>query len=475
MSRSTSPLFALLRFATIVLAFVLPPFVAGFATLYARTRTTAALDPIASAEAQPVRAPAFDGRRLAIIVAGNRGTEITDSLPLVELLEESGAFEVRIVAPERIVSPFRSSAVGNAGLDFVPDMSFADYDALVGRAPDLLLVPYLSAWQHEDAAVIPWIRAHVGPQTTLLSICQGAEVVAATGLFDGYNATGNERGLDQLAAQYPRIHYKHGVRWVRDGKRMSSGSLTAGIDATLAAIDSIAGRPAALRAAAATSYRHTSYLDDPTSTVSRDQTGAILEMAFRWQRPKVAIVIGEGAPETAIAALLDMYAGTLTTDAVAVAMSPGVIHTRHGIRVLPNDTTAHLGASDHVAFATMMPKGVSGYDAALAEISRSHGKAMARSVARGLNYPAQDLGLGGGIPVGATMLFPIALLGALGLVARYALLRCFHRDARTACSLGSELTSGAPPYARSRSRRRVDDRHPRRSPAASARVAACRG
>ena len=288
MSRSSSPLFAkLLRFATIALAFVLPPFVAGFVTLYARTRSAAALDPVATADNQPARPPVADGRRLAVIVAGNRGTEITDSLPLVELLEESGAFEVRIVAPERIVSPFRSSAIGNAGLDFVPDLSFADYDSLVGRAPDLLIVPYLSAWQREDAAVVPWIRAHVGPQTTLLSICQGAEVAAATGLFDGYTATGDERGLDQLAAQHPRIHYKHGVRWVRDGKRMSSGSLTAGLDATLAAIDTLAGRTAALRAAS-------------------------------------------------------------------------VIHTSHGIRLLPNDTTAHLAAYDDIAFATMLPEGASG-------------------------------------------------------------------------------------------------------------------
>lgn len=112
MSRFTSPLFKLLRFATIVLAFVLPPFVVGFATLYVRTRSTAALDPVASADVQPVRAPAADGRRLAIIVAGNRGTEITDSLPLVELLEESGAFEVRrvtVLAPSMSRPSFRPS------------------------------------------------------------------------------------------------------------------------------------------------------------------------------------------------------------------------------------------------------------------------------------------------------------------------------------------------------------------------------
>ncbi len=417
----------LLRIATLLLALVAPPLLAGALAIHLRTRTPAALDPIAL-DATPGPRPPTAGRRLAVIVAGNRGTEITDTLPLVELLEESGAFDVRIVAPRRIASPFRSAGLGGAGLDFVPDLSFADYDALVGHPPDLLLVPYLGAWQREDAAVVPWIRAHVGPSTLLLSICQGAEIAAATGLFDGYRATGHDRGLDALAAAHPRIHYQRGVRWVRDRNRLSSGSLTAGLDATLAAIDTLAGRDAALRAAAATSYGHTSYLDDPHATLSRDRTGLILELAYRWERTKVAVVIGQGDRESAIAALLDLYAATLTTDAVAVAITPGVLVTRHGIRLVPHDTTAHLARYDHLAFATALHG--SSYDAALGEIARTHGPAMAPAVARGLNYPAGELA--GGFPVGVTVLLRIAALAALGLVVRALAARAIEAAVRRA-------------------------------------------
>ena len=420
-SPSTSRARGALRGAAAVLAFAALPVLAGLFTLYARTRGADALDPIAAmSDPLPPRPPSPDarGRRLAVIVAGNRGTEITDSLPLVELLEESGAFEVRIVAPRRVVSPFRSAAVGGAGLDFVPDLSFADYDALVGRHPDLLVIPYMSAWRHEDAAVVPWIRAHAGPTTMLLSICQGAEIAAATGLFDGYRATGHERVLDRLAAEHPRIRYERGVRWVRDRNRMSSGSLTAGLDATLAAIDAIAGRAAALRAAAATSYRHVEFLDDPAAVVPHDRTGQLVELAYRWERTKVAVVIGDGARESAVAALLDVYAATLTAESVAVAMTSGVVRTRHGVRLVPHDTTAHLGAYDYIAFASALPPHVASYDAALGELARSHGKPMARAVAGGMNYPARDLDLGGGIPLGVAMVPRILLLGLLGLCSR---------------------------------------------------------
>lgn len=403
----------ILRIAARVLVVLAPPLLAGFLTLYVRTRGVAALDPASTATAPP-RPPAM-GRRLAVIVAGNRGTEITDSLPLVELLAESGAFEVRIVAPRRIASPLRSSAVGGAGLEVVPDLSFAEYDALVGRAPDLLIIPYLSAWRAEDAAVVPWIRAHAGPATMVLSICQGAEIAAATGLYDGYAATGHDRGIDALAAAHPQIHYRRDVRWVRDRNRMSSGSLTAGLDATLAAIDALAGRSAALRAARATSYRHLRFLDDPRAALSRGRLGLILEMAYRWERTQVAVVIGQGDSESAIAALLDMYSATLTTDTAALATSPGVITTRHGVRLLPHDTTSHLGRYDHIVFAGALPSDVASYDAALADIARTRGAGIARAVARGLNYPANELGLDGGLPAGAAMVVRIAGLAVLGL------------------------------------------------------------
>jgi hypothetical protein len=84
-------------------------------------------------------------------------------------LHPSPACLQRVLSRYGLHRPFRSNAIGAGGVDFVPDLSFAEYDALVGRPPDLLIVPYLSAWQHEDAAVVPWIRAHVGSETQAMN------------------------------------------------------------------------------------------------------------------------------------------------------------------------------------------------------------------------------------------------------------------------------------------------------------------
>jgi transcriptional regulator GlxA family with amidase domain len=408
--------FRAFRIAMLVFAFVAPPALAGIVTLYSRIQGAEALDPAARGDVPtPAPRPPMTQRRLAVIVAGNRGTEITDSLPLIELLEESGAFEVRVVAPRRILSPFKSSGFAAAGVDFFPDLGFEDYDRLVGRTPDLVIVPYIMAWQSEDAAVIPWIRAHVGPDTTLMSICAGAEVVAATGLFDGHRATADYSLLDRLTEQYPGIHYERDVRWVRDGRRISSGTLAAGLDATLAAIDTLAGRDAALRAATATSYRHVRFLDNPRTPTSVSLVGPALELAYRWERTRVAVVIEDGVAESAVAALLDAYAATLTTDTVTVSMFDRPIHTRHGLRLLARDTTAHLGKYTSVAYATHDRAGVSSYDMAIDAVSRSHGRPMARMVGQLINYPTAHLDLAGGVPIGVSMVLRAVLLGIAGI------------------------------------------------------------
>jgi transcriptional regulator GlxA family with amidase domain len=48
--------------------------------------------------------------------------------------------------------------------------------------------------------------------------------------------------------RYPAVRRQAGVRWVDDGAIITSGTLTAGIDATLYTIERLSGRAAAERA-----------------------------------------------------------------------------------------------------------------------------------------------------------------------------------------------------------------------------------
>jgi hypothetical protein len=113
-----------------------------------------------------------------VVLLSNNRTEITDSLPPYELLAASGAFNTYFVAPERRVSPIATAqnlpfGIGNlpSGLDILPDYGYAYYDRIIGRDPDLIVVPYLTEFvPGNERQILDWLRAHAGPQTTMLSI-----------------------------------------------------------------------------------------------------------------------------------------------------------------------------------------------------------------------------------------------------------------------------------------------------------------
>ena len=413
------------RNALLVVAFVIPPAVAGGVTVGARLHGQGGpLDaaPLGDVEVPGPRPPT-SRLPLAVVVVGNHGTEITDSLPVVELLAASGAFEVRVVAPERRLSPFATNTAGAAGLDFLPDLGFDDYATLVHRPPALLVVPYLHRWTTDDAAVIPWIRGHVGPATTLLSICQGAELVAASGLFDGFAATANDRMLDTLTARHPGVRWQRDLRWVRDGRRMSSSLLAGGLDATLAAIDALAGRAATIRAATATGYPSLQALDDRTQPRSTIPVSTVLEGAYRWERARVGIAIADGVAESEIAGLLDGYATTYTTDTVAAAARRGVVRTKHGLALVPRSTIDALHRGTRVVVASTGGTGVYGYDVALREIAGNRGGNAGRIAGRLLNYPTAHLDLPDRLPLGGAIALRPLLIGLLGLALTSALTR----------------------------------------------------
>ncbi|MCE9578062.1 MAG: hypothetical protein K8W52_33340 [Deltaproteobacteria bacterium] len=431
------------RVALFVLAFVIPPLAAGAIAILLRLRGTgAALDaaPL-GAIAMPDPRPPMTTLPLAVVVVGNRGTEITDALPIVELLVASGAFEVRTVAPTRAPSPLATNALKDAGLDLIPDLGFDDYARRVGRPPALVVVPYLPRWEDEDAAVIPWLEAHVGRATAVLSICQGAELAAAAGLFDGHAATANDRMLGALARRFPAVRWQEDVRWVGDDRRFSSALLAGGLDATLAAIDALAGRDAALRAATETQYsRGLRALADRSQPRAHLPVHTLVAAAYRWSQARVGVVIGDGVSEAAVAGLIDAYAATYTTDPIAVAASRRIVYTRSGLAVVPRAATAALDPGDLLAFAE--GEGY-GYDRALAAIARSHGAAAAIDAAALLDYPTGHLTLPAGPRLGDDVAGRPLLLGLLGVMTAWLGSRRRRTKSRAAKNPRSALSPAA--------------------------------
>lgn len=450
------PLFRLVRLLLLVLLLGLVVMATAIATFSFRVSQIVGESPSPlTAPAQVMPLPA-GSRPLAVVLFSDRGTEITDALPIYELLAASGAFTTVTVAPERRAVPLDSAlelpaGIGRvpAGLDLVPQLSFADYAQQVGQPPKLIVIPNLTHFTPEgEQSILEWIRTHAGPETTLLSICSGSRVLAATGLLDGHMATGQHQYLDELEQHYPAVHWQRGVRWAEDGLVITSGTLTAGIDATLYAIAQLGGRAAAVRAAESVGYPHLHRLNDPAADYTppaESDLGFMPHALSGWGEDALGLILHEGVSETAVAAVLDVSALNLTH---VYTLSPGraLVRTRHGLLLAPRyalETALRLdraivlseredAAAERIlsqwAEAARQPTAeriISGpgatfaYDAVIADVAAHAGGAVARSDARNLVYPVAPTLVAGSPLTTRVLALPVstALLG-LALVVR---------------------------------------------------------
>ena len=100
------------------------------------------------------------------------------------------------------VAPTGNVTTLSGGLDVIPHYSFEDLNALLGKSPDVLVVPYI--FQMESEAYQPvkdYIQKHSTDETTILSICGGAVNLADAGLLDGKSAATHwaDQGREKLS------------------------------------------------------------------------------------------------------------------------------------------------------------------------------------------------------------------------------------------------------------------------------------
>ena len=179
----------------------------------------------------------------------------------VELLDMAGPYEVfttaaRVLARSlppgtpphfavctlaRQPGPVRA----RAGLQLVPDHTLADHPPLAcAIVPGGVVDAELG-----QADLMAWITAQARSAQVLASVCTGALLLAQTGVLDGLHATTHWEDLDALRALRPAVHVQDGVRWVDQGRIVSSAGIAAGIDMSLHLVQRLHSRELALRTA----------------------------------------------------------------------------------------------------------------------------------------------------------------------------------------------------------------------------------
>lgn len=180
----------------------------------------------------------------------------------VEVLDFAGPYEVYTTATRvagrlakdapplfRVFSVARTAAPvrARAGLVLTPEHTFADHPPI-----DVLVVPGGVVTQElARLEVIAWIAACAARSELTVSICTGAFLLARAGLLEGRSATTHWEDVDDMRAMFPgvRVVGRAGLRWVDEGKVVTSAGISAGIDVSLHVVERLAGRELAERTA----------------------------------------------------------------------------------------------------------------------------------------------------------------------------------------------------------------------------------
>jgi transcriptional regulator GlxA family with amidase domain len=98
---------------------------------------------------------------------------------------------------------------------------------------DIVLVPggLGTRTQYRNRALIDWIHAQDSRVELMTSVCTGAVLLAQAGLLHGLRATTNHAAYDWVVQHSPPgIHWTKALRWVDEGRYITSGGVSAGTE-----------------------------------------------------------------------------------------------------------------------------------------------------------------------------------------------------------------------------------------------------
>ena len=114
-----------------------------------------------------------------------------------------------------------------------------------------------------ESPFLSYLRDQAGQSRYVCSVCEGALLLAAAGLLDGYTVTTHWAFVPYLLQHYPNVSLADGhPRFHLDRDRLTGGGISSGLDEALELITLLAGTPAAESVQQTTQY----YPDPPVSS-----------------------------------------------------------------------------------------------------------------------------------------------------------------------------------------------------------------
>ena len=123
--------------------------------------------------------------------------------------------------------------------------------------PDVLVVPggLGARVEMRNEGLLQWVREQDQRTELTTSVCTGALILATSGLLAGRSATTHFGSYDLLQELSPTTTVVRGVRYVDEGRLLTSAGIQAGMDMSLHIVARLAGLEAARNTARMIEYR----------------------------------------------------------------------------------------------------------------------------------------------------------------------------------------------------------------------------
>lgn len=171
----------------------------------------------------------------------------------VEVLDFAGPFEVFSTASRvrtrqqpDLPPPFEVFTIAEniqpvharGGLNVLPKFDQTSHPAI-----DILIIPGgIVSEVMQRQTVIQWVAQCAGQSSIAASVCTGAFLLGQAGLLDGKQATTHWEDIPEMTALFPQVDVIGGVKWVDNGRVVTSAGIAAGIDMSLHLVERLEGK-----------------------------------------------------------------------------------------------------------------------------------------------------------------------------------------------------------------------------------------
>lgn len=300
--------------------------------------------------------PEYDAaKKTVFIIADYELTEMFDMLAPFYLFNATEKTNVYIVAKDK------TPILIKRDLFVMPQLSFREVDSMKLQA-DVIVIPALSIRdEHQDTALISWIKKHFTPATKMLTICDGASTGAATGLYDGKPITAHASDYEGIKSHFDKPLWMQNITVTKSGNLFSTAGVSNAVEGSLLVMEELFGSETVNKVAASINYPHAeTRLAHQSIALNGSNKFAVAKKIFLRNNRNIGLLLNKGIDEFTMATILDSYSRTFPASFSTYILKDSTIQTKYGLSLIYTGNNNIKGLNElHLA----MPESFSKEDA----------------------------------------------------------------------------------------------------------------